>query len=146
MPAWHWQAVEAVLAGRERAREGHAKHTAAVFAATSELNWFAGQVYGIHAESPDAAFEVAGAHAMQSAPPLPVYPALHVQLLILVAPPSEDECIGQFEHAAEPVAALNVPAPHCVHTAPFAPVYPALHSHASATPLPTGECEFRGHA
>ena len=87
-----------------------------------------------------------GAHAVHPAPPLPVYPALHVQLLILVAPTSEDEPTGQFEHAAEPVAALNVPAPHCVHTAPFAPVYPALHSHASATPLPTGECEFRGHA
>ena len=107
-----------MLAGREKALEGHGQHSSAGFAATSELNWFAGQVYGIHAKSPNAAFEVPGAHAMQSAPLLPVYPALHVQLLRWVAPPGEDEPTGQFEHVAEPVAPNTfeyVPAGHTTH-------------------------------
>jgi len=81
---WHW--VEAVLAGSERALEGHAQHVAAALAATSELNWSAGQVYRIHAESPDADFEVPGGHAAQFEPPLPVKPAMHAQLLMLEAP------------------------------------------------------------
>jgi len=131
--------VKAVLAGSERALEGHAWHTGATLAETSELNWFAGQVYGIHIESPAAGFEVPGAHAVQIAPSLPVKPALHVQLLMLIVPCSEDEPIGQVEHAAGPGAVLNVPMAHGVHTPPLAPVYPALHSHASATPLPAGE-------
>jgi len=138
--------VEVVLSGRERAQEGHAQHVAAALAATSELNWSAGQVYGIHAESPGAAFEVPGAHALQFAPPLPVKPAVHVQSLMSTAPTCEDEPTGHIEHAAGPGAALNVLAAHCMHTAPFAPVYPALHSHASATALPAGESELRGHA
>ena len=87
--------------------------------------------------------KVPGAHAVQSAPPLPVKPAVHMQSLMLVAPISEDEPTGQIEHATGPGAALNVPAPHCMHTPPFAPVYPALHSHVL---LPAGESEFRGHA
>jgi len=124
----------------------HGQHTAAVLAANSELKWSAGQVYAIHAESPATAFEVPGAHAVQSVPPLPVKPGVHVQLLMLVAPPSEDEPTGQIEHAAGPGAALNVPAPHSVHTAPFAPVYPVLHSHAPAEPLAAGESELRGHS
>jgi len=146
VPAWHWQAAKAVLAGRETALEGHDQHTCAEFPATSELNWFAGQVYGIHAESPAAAFEVPGAHAVQIAPSLPVKPGAHVQLLMFTAPTCEDEPTGQIEHAAGPGAALNVPTAHGVHTPPLAPVYPALHTHASATALPTGESELRGHA
>ena len=110
MPARHRHCDSAELPATDTLFEWHGKHTAAVLAANSELNWSAGQVYAIHAESPDAAFEVPGAHAVQPAPPLPVYPALHVQLLILVAPPSEDEPTGQIEHAAGPGVALNVPA------------------------------------
>jgi len=67
---------------------------------------------------PGKGFEVPGAHAVQSAPPLPVKPAVHVQLLILAAPPSEDEPTGQFEHVAEPVAPNTVeyvPAGHSTH-------------------------------
>jgi len=135
--------VEAVLSGRERAREGHAQHASVTLAATFKLNWFAGQVYGIHTESPATAFEVPGAHAVQSAPPLPVKSAVHMQSLMLVAPISGDEPTGQIEHAAGPVTLLNLPAAHGAHAPPFAPVYLALHSHVL---LPAGESEFRGHA
>jgi len=145
VPAWHWQADEVVLFATDNVREGHAQHPGEV-AIAAELNWFAGQVYGIHAESPGAALYVPGAHAVQSAPLLPVKPAIQVQLLMLIAPSSEDEPTGQMEHVAGPGAALNVPAGHCVHTPPLAPLYPALHSHALTKALPAGDIELSGHA
>jgi len=94
--------VEAVLAGRERAREGHAQHAAAALAATSELNWSAGQVYGAHAESPDAALEVPGGQARQGPPSAPVKPGLHTQK---AAPAALCEFAG---HAAQTPAPVSV--------------------------------------
>jgi len=75
-----------VLAAIDTVFEGHAKHIAAILAACSELNWFAGHSYAAHAALPGAALKVPGTHAVQSAPPLPEKPAVHVQLLMLEAP------------------------------------------------------------
>jgi len=98
VPARHWQAAGAVLAATDTALEGHAQHTAATFAATSELNWSAGQVYGMHAESPDAVFELPGGHAEQVEPSMPVYPALQVQAVLTVLAAAERELAGHAWH------------------------------------------------
>ena len=116
----------------------------------SEINVFAGQVYGIHVEFPITAFEVPGAHAVQFTPafpaktaPLPVKPAAHIQSLLSTAPSSENKPTGQIEHGAGPVAALNVPAAHAAHAAVLPEVYPTLQLHVA---LPASESEFWGHA
>ena len=106
MPARHrhWDLSE--LPTTDTLSEGHAQHSAEV-AIAAELKWFAGHSYASHAELPGKALKVLAGHAVQGAPPLPVKPAMHVQLLILVAPPSEDEPTGQIEHAAGPGALLK---------------------------------------
>jgi len=143
VPAWHWQADEVVLFATDNVREGHAQHPGEV-AIAAELKWSAGHPYATHAALPEAALNVPAGHAVQAVPSLPVKPAMHVQLLMLKAPCSEDEPTGQIEHGAKPGAVLYVPAAHSVHTPPFAPVYPALHWHAPAETLPAGESELRG--
>ena len=146
MPARHWQAAGAVLAGSERAREGHAQHTDAVLAATSELNWSTGHVYGIHAESPDAVFELPGGHAVQVDPSLPVYPALQVQAVTSTEPTPERESSGHGVQVAGPGVSLYVSAPHCRQGLPFRPVHPAKHSQAVFAVLPLCEREFTGQS
>jgi len=91
-----------VLSGREKALEGHAQHTAAVFAAASELNWLPGHVYAVH-ESPGAAWNVPGAHGVHPTPPLPVYPALQTQSETLSLPAAETLWAG---HAMHPPVSL----------------------------------------
>jgi len=55
-------------------------------------------VYGIHAESPDAVFELPGGHAVQVDPSLPVYPALQVQAVTTVLAAAEREWAGHARH------------------------------------------------
>jgi hypothetical protein len=121
VPARHWQAAEDVLAGRERALEGHAQHTAAVFAATSELNWFAGHTYETYAEPPDAALNVPAAHATHGPPSGPEYPALHVQSAASPEPSAEVESAAHPTQLPAPGPALNVLAAHTTHAPPSGP-------------------------
>jgi len=84
VPARHWHWEEAVLAGSERALEGQPQHTAAVFAATSELKKFTGHTYAAHAALPGAALNVPAAQAEHGPPSAPVWPALHWQAVAAV--------------------------------------------------------------
>ena len=145
MPARHWQAAGAVLPATDTALEGHAQHAAATLPATTELNWSAGHVYGMHAESPDTALNVAAAHALQAAPPLPVKPALQVQLLMLADPCCGDNVFaGHIKHAAEPKTDLNRLAAHSVHAPLSGPVKPTLHRHRSRGTPGAGDWELAG--
>ena len=62
-----------------------------------------------------AVLYVPDAQSAHGPPSGPVEPALQVQLLMVVAPPSEPEFIAQIEHAAEPATDLNLPATHSAH-------------------------------
>ena len=82
----------------------------------------------MHGSDPTVSLKVPGTHAVQSAPPLPMKPALHMQFAMVLEPCSIDNVFaGHMKHAAEPVFDLNLPAAHCAHALPFAPVNPALH-------------------
>jgi len=93
--------------------DGQNEHAAAKLAAASELKWSAGQVYGIHAESPDAALEVPGGQATHGPPSGPECPAAHGAATThgpptgpekpamhkqLVLPGGETEFAGQASH------------------------------------------------
>jgi len=110
VPARHWHWEEALLAGSARVLEGQPQHTAAILAATSELNWSAGHTYDTHPASPDAALNVPAAHAVHGPPSAPENPALQRQAVFVVLAVAEFESAGHAWHAdsAFPAPALNV--------------------------------------
>jgi len=70
----------------------------------------------------------------------PVYPALHMQLVLATAPLSDVEKKGQFMQFALPTTSLYLPTMHALHVLVSCPVYPALHTHERKAT----ECESTG--
>jgi hypothetical protein len=92
------------------------------------VSWyvFAGQ--SMHADEPVADLYFPGTHAAHSDPFAPVYPALQMQSVELVALESE------YEFAEHPT-----------HSGPYAPKKPALQKQAVRLVAPESECEFPEH-
>ena len=120
-----------------------------------------------HAALPVCVLNDPAKHAEQTPPSGPVYPALHVHVVDVLAPrATEYELAAHAEHvpeavapvvdryvpaeqseqAAEPLTVLNFPATQAVHGPPFAPVYPTLQAHAATSELELGAFVVAGQA
>ena len=98
--------------------------------------------HGRHPLEPFSSLYFPLKHAVHSLPSAPVYPALHVQLSMLLLPMAENIWIGQSIHEvldttatpvenfpaphdeqiADPFTSLKVPAAHELHVPPSGPV------------------------
>jgi hypothetical protein len=124
-----------------------------------------------HTSVPTEVLYFPATHPVHSTPSGPVYPALHLHIVIM--PLATADCVyrgqashvlnvaattveyvsaTQLVHTAEPLVGLNVPASHaaqgtsCPTDDPPAPVYPMLQMHAAKALLPRGDWLEVGHA
>jgi len=146
VPATHVQSDSAVLAaGLLPELTGHVRQSASALLPGVSRYFPDAQSSQPVAEYPVFALYLPMAHALQSPPSGPLYPALHLQSVVAVLSRGELEFSGQALQTAFPVAALYVPVAHCEHVFPLGPVEPELQIQSISSSLATaGVLEFAG--
>jgi len=158
------QLAIAGLPAPDFALAGHSSHTSAWIAPSPVENLPC--KHSEHALEPLTSLYVPATHATHANPSGPVYPMLHVQLVMSLLPLPEYVCAGQALHVAsdvspvsvlylpcrhreqgaEPLSALYDPALQALQTdVPSGPEYPALQIHLVMFPLPLGEFDCGVH-